>query len=206
MTENPAAPPPHDVRALDPRSLRALAHPLRIRLLGALREFGPATASQLAQRLDESSGATSYHLRQLAAYDFVVEDPDRGTARERWWKAAQQGTSTDTAQFAHHPDPEVRGALSTFLHEVATIHAQELSTALGTKHEWPREWHGVSDLSDFSLRLTPELTRELSDELHAVIERYRVRTDVDEARAEPVRVHLHAFPRPPQTHEPSDGG
>src|SRR5689334_12619211 len=60
----------------DGRSLRALAHPLRLRLLGLLRMDGAATASQLAARTGQSSGATSYHLRQLAAYGFVIEEPD----------------------------------------------------------------------------------------------------------------------------------
>ena len=47
-------------------TLRALTHPLRTRLLGALRVDGPATASELGRRFGESSGATSYHLRRLA--------------------------------------------------------------------------------------------------------------------------------------------
>jgi predicted ArsR family transcriptional regulator len=45
-----------------------------MRILGSLREFGPATASALADRLGESSGATSYHLRQLASFGFVEEE------------------------------------------------------------------------------------------------------------------------------------
>lgn len=63
------------VRQLDARSLRGLAHPLRMQLLDALRFGGPATASQLAEKLGESSGATSYHLRQLAAHGFVEDAP-----------------------------------------------------------------------------------------------------------------------------------
>ena len=74
-----------DASDLDPRRLRALAHPLRIQLLSLLRKDGPATATLLAKRLGESSGATSYHLRQLAAYAFVEDDPERSKAgRERW--------------------------------------------------------------------------------------------------------------------------
>jgi hypothetical protein len=37
----------------DAAALRALAHPLRLRLLGLLRAFGPSTASRLAQRCGE---------------------------------------------------------------------------------------------------------------------------------------------------------
>ncbi|HEX5565519.1 MAG TPA: helix-turn-helix domain-containing protein [Streptomyces sp.] len=181
--------------------MRALAHPLRIRLLGALREYGPATASQLADRLDESSGATSYHLRQLAAYGFVEDEPGRGTGRERWWRAAHQGTRVgDAEQFFRHPDPEVRGALDLFLHEVATHHARELNTWLGTAHDWSEEWRQASNLSDYSLRLTPELARELNEKLHEVVDGFRERAaaelpDDGGGRTERFRVHLHAFPR-----------
>ncbi len=70
-------------RRLDARSLRGLAHPLRMRLLDALRVHGPATASGLAERLGESSGATSYHLRQLAEHGFVEDAPTARTSRTR---------------------------------------------------------------------------------------------------------------------------
>ncbi|MFE0653592.1 helix-turn-helix domain-containing protein [Streptomyces sp. NPDC059534] len=181
-------------RQLDPRSLRGLAHPLRIRLLRALRRHGPATASQLAEQLGESSGATSYHLRQLAAHGFVEDDPTRGKGRERWWKAGQQGTSVDESLY-RNPDPEVRGALDIYVHEIATIHTQELSTYLGTWHDWDPSWLGASDMSDFTLRLPPEKLRELDEKMHALIETYRDIEEADAPGAERVRIHLHAFPQ-----------
>ena len=46
-------------------NLKALAHPLRVQILGLLRTYGPATATGLAARLGLTSGALSYHLRQL---------------------------------------------------------------------------------------------------------------------------------------------
>ena len=67
------------------RAVRALAHPLRLRLLDELRFGGPATATLLAHRVGESSGATSYHLRQLARHGYVEEAEPRG-GRERWWR------------------------------------------------------------------------------------------------------------------------
>jgi DNA-binding transcriptional ArsR family regulator len=200
-------PAPHEgVRPLDPRSLRALAHPLRMRLLAALREHGSATASSLAARLGESSGATSYHLRQLAEHGFVEDDPERGNRRDRWWRAVHRGTSLDSTQnFLDHPDPEVRGALNTYLHEVATDHAAQLSTWLGTHQDWPEEWRESSDLSNFSLRLTPGLAAELGRKVHELIESYRGLLPEPPAGEHPrspaadgsatVRVHFHAFPR-----------
>ena len=53
----------------------------------------PSTATLLGKRVGESSGSTSYHLRQLAAYGFVEEVPDHGSGRERWWRARHRMTS-----------------------------------------------------------------------------------------------------------------
>src|SRR6478736_7487779 len=69
--------------------LRGLAHPLRLQLLQVLRAEGPATASQLARRLGESSGATSYHLRALHRAG-LVEEVEQRNARERWWRRSPE--------------------------------------------------------------------------------------------------------------------
>ncbi|MFE2939100.1 ArsR/SmtB family transcription factor [Streptomyces sp. NPDC059255] len=192
-TPEEAQPPQQNVRTLDARSLRGLAHPLRMRLLDALRHHGAATASQLAARLEESSGATSYHLRQLAEYGFVEDDPTRGKGRERWWKAAQDGVRF-TEDLHANTDPEVRGAADLYLHEVATTHTQELTTWLGTSGDWPLEWSQAADMSNFTLRLTPRQLTEMNEEMHAVAERYR-RIGPAAEDAPQVRVHLHSFPR-----------
>ncbi len=70
---------PRGRRTSTPQVLRPLAHRLRNRLLGLLRTHGPSAASRLAERVGESSGVTSYHLRQLEQYGFVSEVAGRGT-------------------------------------------------------------------------------------------------------------------------------
>ncbi|NEB04846.1 helix-turn-helix domain-containing protein [Streptomyces sp. SID13726] len=180
------------VRKLDARSLRGLAHPLRMQLLDALRRHGPATASMLAERLNESSGATSYHLRQLASHGFVEDAPERGKGRERWWQAADQGVSFDSTEF-DSAGPEVRGMADFFLQEVATSHARELSGWLSTRDHWSAEWTRGSDMSDMTLRLTPEQATELVHEMHALIDDYRSR-ETDAPDTEQVRIHTHLFP------------
>ncbi|MFD8573144.1 ArsR/SmtB family transcription factor [Streptomyces sp. NPDC059639] len=187
-------PTPPKVRDLDARSLRGLAHPLRMRLLDALRFDGPATASQLAEKLDESSGATSYHLRQLAAHGFVEDDPERGKGRERWWKAVYRGLSVDSA-LLQDEDPEVRGAADFYMHEVATSQMRNMSTWLGNRGSWAPEWSQVADMSSDTLRLTPELAEELIEKMHALVAEYRdLAVTRNDPRAERVRVHTHAFP------------
>jgi DNA-binding transcriptional ArsR family regulator len=77
-------PPPREVR--DVEGLRALAHPMRQRILRRLHEAGAATSTTLARDLGENSGIMSYHLRLLAEHDFVREVAGRGQGRERWWE------------------------------------------------------------------------------------------------------------------------
>ncbi|MEU0431038.1 winged helix-turn-helix domain-containing protein [Streptomyces sp. NPDC006290] len=189
----PPEPPRH--RRLDARSLRGLAHPLRMELLSSLRQKGSATASMLAERLGESSGATSYHLRQLAAHGFVEDAPERGKGRERWWRAADQGLDFGEDLFKDQ-DPAVRGAVDTFLHEVATTHARELSTWLGTRDDWSDKWARAHDMSDFTMRLTPAQSQELIQKMHDLLDSYcAVERPEDDPEAERVRFHTHVFPQ-----------
>ncbi|GGX97727.1 ArsR/SmtB family transcription factor [Streptomyces fructofermentans] len=189
-------PEPEDwtTRVLDARSLRGLAHPLRMALLNALRRGGPATASQLAAKLGESSGATSYHLRQLASHGFVEDAPEHGKGRERWWRAVHRGVQFDDS-LLKDPDPAVRGAADLFLHEVAGTHTREVATWLGTTGDWPLPWQRASDMSDMTLRLTPEQAEDLIAKLHDLVAGYRERApDENTPDAETVRVHTHVFP------------
>jgi hypothetical protein len=145
-------------------------------------------------KLGESSGATSYHLRQLAAHCFVEDAPEHGKGRERWWKAVHMGVRFDEALLKDR-DPEVRGAADLFMHEVANQHTRELATWIGTRHDWSEAWSRASDMSDWTLSLTPELALELNHKLHELVESYRVQAPDDGTPdTEQVRVHTHVIP------------
>jgi DNA-binding transcriptional ArsR family regulator len=158
------------VQVTDVRALRALAHPLRNRLLGQLRLNGPATASQLGRVVGESSGSTSYHLRQLAAYGFVEEVEGQGTARERWWRARHRMTSWQATDLleqeggAEVQDEMTRLQIDQHARVLHTWHDQ--NDALGP------EWAAVASLNDHGMRLTPDQARALADELNAVLGRW----------------------------------
>jgi DNA-binding transcriptional ArsR family regulator len=175
---------------LDARLLRGLAHPLRGRMLGILRTEGPATASGLAARLGESSGTTSWHLRQLAELGFIVQDTERGNRRERWWRAAHEFTTVRAERFLD--DPDTADALDVFQHELVSTYYRHAAGFVAQARTWSRDWVEASGLSDVELPLTPEELTELRDELHAVVLRYR-----REARPgdEAVTVQLQLFPR-----------
>jgi DNA-binding transcriptional ArsR family regulator len=150
-----------------PTALRALSHPVRLHILGLLRSEGPSTASALAARLDLNSGATSYHLRQLAQHGFVVDDEERGNGRERWWKAAHQATRTS-------PDledsQETREATDALIQAVAVVQTERLQRAVEERPLLPAEWRRVSRLSDWGLLLTPERAEELMRAVGELIE------------------------------------
>jgi DNA-binding transcriptional ArsR family regulator len=177
----------------DPEALKALAHPLRGKLLGALRLDGPATASMLGRRYGESSGATSYHLRMLARYGFVEDDPGHGGGRERWWRAAHELTEWSPATFLGGA-PDEGEAARQFLRRVVADYARWEAQWIEELQSWEPEWQEASELSDLSMRLTPRQLRALADELRETILRYRD-AGPDGDGAERVMVLLHAFPQ-----------
>ena len=165
------------VEVTDVRALRALAHPLRNRLLGRLRLDGPATASQPGRVFGESSGATSYHLRQLAQYGFVEEVEGEGTARERWWRARHRMTSWQAADVvAQEGGAEVEDEMTRLQLDG---HARVLEAWHVQKSELASAWTTAASLSDFVLRLRPEQARALADELPAVVGRWMERPPSD---------------------------
>jgi DNA-binding transcriptional ArsR family regulator len=183
---------------LDPALLKALAHPLRLRLLGALRIAGPSTATRLAEQLGESSGLTSYHLRALAAVGLVTEDRDRGTGRDRWWRAAHDVSSFQPSDFE---DTDAAPAASWLQSYADQVREREVATWTAEAATWPAEWRGVADRSDYYLLATTDELRDLLAAVHELI-REAMRTTIARrdghdpvpAGAEHVRLHLLAFP------------
>lgn len=185
------------VRKLDATSLKALAHPLRVDLLERLRRLGPATATQLAQEMGETSGATSYHLRQLARHGFVEEDEARGTRRERWWRPVPNAISIHSLRFRRQA--ETREAADFLMREISQRRLRRLEQWYARSDEWSEEWRETSEDSDYRVRVTLEQFKELTVELDALVNRYQPALGT-EARPETtvVEVQFAAFPDPQQ--------
>ncbi len=155
----------------DVDSLRALVHPLRLHLLGLLRIDGPATASHLARRVGESSGATSYHLRQLARYGFVEEDPDQPSRRERRWRSVAESTTIKAAGFAG--DPSAWAAVDRLVRIQIERFVRQATAFLSAHETWGKEWLDAAASSDWSVRMTPERLSALVAEVSEVVDRHR---------------------------------
>jgi DNA-binding transcriptional ArsR family regulator len=180
-------------RVDDLATLRAIAHPLRMRLLGALRVDGPATASELGRRFDESSGSTSYHLRQLARYGFVEEDAEQPSRRERRWRATTNYTSWNSADFLD--DVGGQSALRVFERQRIDYTVRHLQSWYATRREWARDWSAAEIDSDDLLRLRAEDLEELKREMDGLVQRYRAaERDAHDSDAARVLVLNFAFP------------
>jgi Helix-turn-helix domain len=183
-------------RVLDTGALRALAHPLRVRIYDILSQYGPQTASSLAEKLDESSGSTSYHLRALAKHDLIRECTDRGTARERWWERPIGGISFANADAMK--TPAGRAATQIVMNEFFRNRHEQLMDFVNDGLSRAGEtWHSGTLISTATARLTPAQSKQLSASIMALIDdavdAYRDQTGED---VRPVTIRADVFPLP----------
>src|SRR4051812_34140686 len=174
-----------------PQQLKALTPPTRLRMLGMLRIDGPATATSLAARLGLNTGATSYHLRQLAQHGFVVDDDSQGNGRDRWWKAAHRSTMTEVAVV---DDQEARETTEAYLQSVVVVMTEWMQRAVEELPLMPPEWGDATTFSDWVVKLTPARAKAVVDALTSTLS--EVDADPDDDGSEDFVIQLSAFPFP----------
>jgi DNA-binding transcriptional ArsR family regulator len=171
--------------------LKAVTHPLRVRMLGALREHGPATATELAHRFGTDTGSTSYHLRVLARYGYVEQTPEQRNGRERRWQAAHPTTSWDNEAMA--ASAEGRAAVAAMRrHQVAAL-VRAIEGYEAAEGDLP-EWVSAAGMSDLIVRLSPAGLTELERRIMAAVEELTA-ADADDPAARPVWLLAGGFPR-----------
>lgn len=161
-------------------TLKAVSHPLRMALLGRLRAGGPATASELGRALGESSGSTSYHLRQLERYGFIGDADEQPSGRERRWKSLYDLTHFPAAL------AELDGGRE-YVDAVRRRQEEHLKEGLNA---WTEPRPGIGH-SDYFVQLDPEDLQALEDEIGEVVSRYS-----DRGGSERVTVHVLMLPSP----------
>ena len=171
--------------------LRALAHPLRARLLEFLMSEGPLTASQCAERTGESAANCSWHLRQLAKYDFV-EEAGGGVGRQRPWRAVHTGIEWhgSTSQ------PELASA-GQALEEVWLDHQiASYQGYLANRGQEPASWRAAAMTGQSLAWLTVEELADIGREFAELLTRHLDRVDPAKrpAAARLVRLVVLGFP------------
>lgn len=183
-------------RVLDAGALRALAHPLRIEIYDILSQYGAQTASSLAERLGESSGSTSYHLRALAKHDLIREVEGKGSGRERWWERPVGGVTFANAEAMKSPSG--RAATQIVMTEYFRRRHEQLMEFVNRGFaQTPDQWQDGSLLSTATARLTPEQSLEVAERVQAIIDetvdKYR---NQQGENVRPVSMRADIFPLP----------
>jgi DNA-binding transcriptional ArsR family regulator len=178
---------------VDQQLVRALAHPLRIRILQVLNEQ-EASPTMLAGLLKESVGDTSYHTKQLLKYgcvELVRTEPRRG-AIEHFFRAIPK-SSTGDQQWRSVPR-SVRASitvssLQSFMDKaVAALEAGTIDDREDSTLNWmtlvvdKAGWTQVSQIME-----------DARTQLEAVDEQSRQRVDVTGQTATRLVVGLAAF-------------
>ena len=184
---------------LDGTSLKAMAHPLRVQILRILELRRRASVTSLAEELGETTGATSYHLRQLAEHGFVeqfVPDDEPSTGKrsagrkQRWWRMAVDEIHMTGLDFLENAD--TREAAGFLLREYQSDRSRRLANWFATATQWPAQWQKASSDMDGHLDLSPTQARALADEMRELVDKYRA---VKPGRgARPVDVQYAVFP------------
>lgn len=188
----------------DATALKALAHPVRMQMLGMLRRDGPATATKLAERLGLNSGATSYHLRQLAQHGFIEEEP-RESKRDRWWRAKHESTS--------YVDKEAEGEILqagvAFMQAALSWRVGAMQEAVQEFAQLPVAWRKASASTDFTFAMTPEEAEALTTAMRNLLwDAMRAAPPTSAPKppgTELFTVMLHAFPFPGRVPHSGDG-
>lgn len=154
---------------LSPAAVRALAHPLRSRLLTTLREQGFATATELARELATNTGATSYHLRQLEKAGLVADTGD-GDGKRRVWAPA---TPPADDPLSTGDDEDAATAMDWLERDWLRHFTDKFGRWLDVRTAWPARWRHSTGMNDYLVVVSAEQLDALHAEVEEVIERYR---------------------------------
>jgi DNA-binding transcriptional ArsR family regulator len=162
----------------DPKALKALAHPARLRLLEELAAGGPLTATELGRRVGQSAANCSWHLRHLAEHGFVAE-AGGGAGRQRPWRIVPSRNRWGEGPPADAETELAGSALTDVLvaREVAAMRA-----GLAASRTGPEEWREATFLTQAIGWLTAAELADVQNDVLALLVRYADRAVDPEAR------------------------
>jgi DNA-binding transcriptional ArsR family regulator len=160
-------------RVNDPRVLRALAHPVRGRILDEIDAAGSVRAADVARELGIPANLASFHLRQLAKYGLVEEAPEEARdRRDRVWRGTTTSALTVNLQSLEEA-PGGRTAVQVFRESKKSWGHHLVERTFSTDH--PPD-SGRFSSSEHALKLTDDEADELRRELEELIDGWAERT------------------------------
>jgi len=184
---------PRDATVNDPRVLRAIAHPVRVRILGEVHAAGHLRAADVADALGIPANQASFHLRQLAKYGLVEAAPELARdGRDRVWRPTQDGSlSLDVDEMEQGPSGAA--AVAVWRRQGVASATAAVERAYSSRKQ--RDTHVM--ISDDWIRLTKAEAKKLSEELLAVQQRWLDHTRAHSpARGERRTYHLMQILQP----------
>ena len=188
------------VQLTDPRALRAVAHPTRLKLIALLRRLGPLTATQAGERIGESPSGCSFHLRSLAKYG-LVEEAGGGRGRERPWQATANGHEWA----ARGPSEEVDEAGDLLSRVVVERWFEEALNWVDRRRGESREWANAATANDRMIAVTPAELEDIDRRIAAILRPYMERVARPGPKPEGARTAVLiqlAFPFPDEPPPP----
>jgi predicted ArsR family transcriptional regulator len=170
------------VQLTDPRALRAVAHPTRLKLIALLRRLGPLTATQAGARIGESASGCSFHLRSLAKYG-LVEEAGGGRGRERPWRA----TSNGHEWAARGPSEEVDEAGDLLTRVVVERWFEEAVNWVDRRHQESPEWAEAAIAEDRMISVTAAELEDINRRLGEILQPYMDRVGRPDVQPEGAR-------------------
>jgi DNA-binding MarR family transcriptional regulator len=147
----------------DPLALRALAHPLRLKLHALVGREGSITAADAARQLGISQALASHHLRQLAKYGFVEPD-EAGDNRARPWRITATSQRFDPAG-----SPEAWESVEMLERYVLDRAAAQLADWQQRRADADQRWAEHTGISQNLVYLTPDEMAEFDRAWTALI-------------------------------------
>ncbi len=184
----------------DPRVLRAMAHPLRLRILEAVALSGPATATEVAELVGESPANCSWHLRQLARYGFVTE-AGGGTGRQRPWRIVVQSHRWGAGE----EGPELARAGDAATRVLLDLEYQALRGWLRDRGNEDPQWRDAGFFVQSMTWCTAAELTEINEAVNELFTRYLVRLQDPTTRPPDARpIRFLAWGVPTSTPRPTD--
>jgi len=177
----------------DPKTMRAMAHPVRLAILELFAVHETLTATQASEALGESPANCAFHLRTLGKYG-VLEEAGGGRGRERPWKEVSSSIRVSSSNLK---DKQAELAATALGQVTLDRWLSRIKSAFYSR-EWPAEWEDVTSAHESVVFLTPAETAAINDQIRNLFTPYLSRRKNPSTRppgALPVEFDTFGFPR-----------